>query len=129
MNYLVEMSDKKDGSYWGKEFDSGKMSIQNIRDSIKQSTEFKNKQLTSNAAIANYQASRNPVSSPTLQLTSPSYTPTPTATPAPSRSIANPYATDPNYTTTAPTSGDPQQQFKAGGNTYYRTGSDNQPVF
>ena len=94
--------------YWGGKFDSGQMSIQNIRDSIKQSTEYKGKQ------------------SNTIQLTSPSYipTPTPTATSAPSRSIVNPYATDPNYTTTAPTSGDPQQQFKAGGNTYYRTGGN-----
>lgn len=92
--------------YWGKEFDSGKMSIQNIRDSIKQGTEYKGNQ------------------SNTIQLTSPSYTPTATATSAPSRSIVNPYATDPNYTTTAPTSGDPQQQFKAGGNTYYRTGGN-----
>ena len=87
--------------YWGKEFDSGKMSIQNIRDSIKQSPEYKGRQ------------------SSTIQLVGPSYMPSPTTPPAPSRSITNPYATDPNYTTTAPTDGDPYNPIKAGGNTTY----------
>ena len=123
--------------YWGSEFDSGRMSIQNIRDSIKQSTEYK----------GNLQPPTvQPSTIRTTGLTPPTFSP---ATVAPvgsggsntstlnvtsqqvapswnvaTRSIDDPYASDPNYTTTAPTSGDPQQPFKAGGNTYYRTGGN-----
>ena len=120
-------------NYWQNQFDTGSMTGKQIRESIKQSPEYLQPRASNPNKLT--VTGINPTFSPatvtavgggggdtsniitTGQRAAPSWN-------VATRSIADPYASDPNYTTTAPTGIGPHFPIDVGGKTYYKTGSD-----
>ena len=120
-------------NYWQNQFDTGSMTGKQIRESIKQSPEYLQPRASNPNKLT--VTGINPTFSPatvtavgggggdtsniitTGQRAAPSWN-------VATRSIADPYASDPNYTTTAPTGMGPHFPINIGGKTYYKTGGN-----
>ena len=120
-------------NYWQNQFDTGSMTGKQIRESIKQSPEYLQPKASdpNKLTVTGINPTFNPATITAVggggggtsniittgQQAAPSWN-------VATKSIADPYASDPNYTTTAPTGMGPHFPINIGGKTYYKTGGN-----